>query len=1710
MAKSKRPKFPGDRRLRPRVDLVEERILLSSFVVSNTQDSGAGSLRHAISDSDGVPGPNTITFQITPAASSYVINLLTPLPPITRAVLLDGTSQPGYNGTPLVEINGGGMQGDGLLLAPGSDGSTIQGLDIAGFPDSSFTDGAGIHIQSNGNLIQSNFLGTDLTGKAAGPGDYFGVFIDGINGASENTIGAIGSTAFSGNLISGNAFDGILIYDDGGSAHNNLVIGNKIGTDVSGSVALPNTGDGIDLFGSSNTVGGTTVGSGNLVSANGGPNGGEGINLSFASDNLVEGNVVGTTFGQITDPPSKFQRLGNTASGIFISSGNNNTIGGSITGSGNLVVANGNDGIEINSGSDFNVVSGNAVGTTLATGSSIGIGPPVNLGNASEGISVVNSSGNTIGGTDQLDAKGNITLRGGNVVSSNGQSGIFVSGNDSFLGSGKQGNVILGNLVGTSADGSVGVGNASIGVTVGDSANNTIGGVNVLNPDGSLSGFSGNLISGNQSDGLQFNQTGTTGNLVIGNRIGSNLTGTRALPNSDDGVLIKIGASKNTIGAANLDGSAANLISGNSQNGIDIQGTSTSNDIVGNRIGLLASGMAALPNLGDGIVLNAAGNVVGGSAVGAGNVISGNLGSGVRVTNLLPLLPPTNADKNQIVGNLIGLNVTGVSSGVGNVESGVEIDNASGTTIGGVTAVAGAGTGNVIAGNRQAGIKLTGSSTATVIEGNLVGLNAGGTAGQGNLLSGILLENVSRNTIGGSTAGAGNVLSNNSGSGLEIDQGSGSLVQGNLIGTDISGTSAGGNLQNGLTVSNSTTNTISGNVLSGNNLSGLLISGAGATGNVAVGNKIGTDRSGVLALDNGSNGVTIESASANTVGGMAAGSGNLISGNRAQGLEIIGTAAAPAQFNVVTGNLIGTSGSGAAPLGNAQDGVFLSSGSTGNTIGGRVAGSGNVISANQANGVELFGGATGNQVAGNLIGTDLSGELALGNSNVGVAINSASGNTIGGPTASTGHGAGNLISGNRSSGVLISGTSSVGNQVEGNLIGTDVTGGNSLPNSSSGVSIDSAPENLIGGDLPGDGNVIAANRTFGVLVLGGTAKGNRLAGNLIGTNDEGALSLGNALDGVVLNAAPDNVIGGLTAAARNVISGNAGNGINVLNIAGAGGIAILGNFIGTDPTGQHALGNGLDGVLLNGVSGTFVDATAIPNVISGNAGSGIHVLGTAATGTVVEGSLIGTNLAGSVPIPNGGDGVFLDNSGLNTIGGTAVGLGNLISGNAGHGVQITGTSANGNVVGESVIGTDAIGTSALPNGGFGISIESSSDTLVQSDLISGNSSGGVQITGIGAQGNRVYGSSIGTDRAGEIALSNGLAVLNNGIGVFINGAAGNSIGGTASGQGNLISGNSTAGVYIFGRFAAANTVVGNLIGTDASGSRPILNSAGSPIQQVGLLINQAPGLDLQDVNPGPGNTVGGLTSGARNVISGNIVGIEISGNDSRGNLVAGNFIGPSASGGAGAGNTVGVYINGAPGNLIGSGNVVSGNSRVGVYILGSPSTGNQVTGNLIGVGPDGVSRLPNQTGIYIENAPGNVIGGPAAASGNVISANTIAGVYILAAQSVGNLVESNLIGFAANGSTRLGNGEYGVLLYNAPSNTVVRSGPTGNRIVGSGIANFRVFIGRPVTANPPGGQSSQTSKGRHGGSQRPTKARLVVGSPSPEGPVRGKKSSTQR
>ena len=212
--------------------------------------------------------------------------------------------------------------------------------------------------------------------------------------------------------------------------------------------------------------------------------------------------------------------------------------------------------------------------------------------------------------------------------------------------------------------------------------------------------------------------------------------------------------------------------------------------------------------------------------------------------------------------------------------------------------------------------------------------------------------------------------------------------------------------------------------------------------------------------------------------------------------------------------------------------------------------------------------------------------------------------------------------------------------------------------------------------------------------------------------------------------------------------------------------------------------------------------------------------------------------------------------------------------------------------------------------------------------------------------------------------------------------SGNTVGGTTPAARNLISGNSLVmpglgrGVRILE--GSSNVIAGNYIGTDAAGTRALPNS------DVGVLLD---GVSTD-------NTIGGTTTGARNVISGNGTnGVEIINAGSTRNLVAGNYIGIDAAGSAALGNgTNGMLLDAAAGNTVGgtgtAANTIGGNVT-GIYILGSGATGNVVLGNFIGTDASGANLGNVNGGIFINNAPNNTIGGA-----NIIGRNG-SGIIIL-------------------------------------------------------------------------------------------------------------------
>ncbi len=189
---------------------------LSVGYVTSTADSGRGSLRQAILDADAAGGSAIIGFAI-PGSGAHAITPAAALPAITAAVLLDGTTQPGYAGTPLIEIRGATtVTGDGLSIT-GSN-TTVRGLAIDGF-----SGGSAIVISgpdATGDMIEANYLGIDPTGTHVRP-NKVGVLIK--SGAHDNTVG--GSANSAGNLIEGN-ITGVLVTDSGSVG--NSILGNRI------------------------------------------------------------------------------------------------------------------------------------------------------------------------------------------------------------------------------------------------------------------------------------------------------------------------------------------------------------------------------------------------------------------------------------------------------------------------------------------------------------------------------------------------------------------------------------------------------------------------------------------------------------------------------------------------------------------------------------------------------------------------------------------------------------------------------------------------------------------------------------------------------------------------------------------------------------------------------------------------------------------------------------------------------------------------------------------------------------------------------------------------------------------------------------------------------------------------------------------------------------------------------------------------------------------------------------------------------------------------------------------------------------------------------------------------------------------------------------------------------------------------------------------
>ncbi|MEO1085055.1 MAG: hypothetical protein AAFY88_12505, partial [Acidobacteriota bacterium] len=319
--------------------------------VTTTADSGTGSLREAITCANATAELDLITFAIA-GAGPHVIATATELPTITAPVVIDGTTQSGNGAvcstsipdrpTYQIVIEDGASIGTGLTLGAGSDGSTIQGLNIRGYR------GELIEIDgTTGHTIACNFLGTEETGTALSGSSGQGVSVD---GGGDITVG--GASEARGNLISTSTTDIGVAFFGGGSGHS--VQHNFLGTNKSGTSALANDiglvisstgGSYTDFAVLDNLISGSTT---------------LGVAIGDVDGLDMKRNLIGTDITGTQPVPNQWQGVGVG----FVNTVTGQTIGGTDPGDGNTIAFNGRDGVTVDNNSRVALLGNNIFSNT--------------------------------------------------------------------------------------------------------------------------------------------------------------------------------------------------------------------------------------------------------------------------------------------------------------------------------------------------------------------------------------------------------------------------------------------------------------------------------------------------------------------------------------------------------------------------------------------------------------------------------------------------------------------------------------------------------------------------------------------------------------------------------------------------------------------------------------------------------------------------------------------------------------------------------------------------------------------------------------------------------------------------------------------------------------------------------------------------------------------------------------------------------------------------------------------------------------------------------------------------------------------------------------------------------------------------------------------------------------------------------------------------
>jgi CSLREA domain-containing protein len=626
------------------------------------------------------------------------------------------------------------------------------------------------------------------------------------------------------------------------------------------------------------------------------------------------------------------------------------------------------------------------------------------------------------------------------------------------------------------------------------------------------------------------------------------------------------------------------------------------------------------------------------------------------------------------------------------------------------------------------------------------------------------------------------------------------------------------------------------------------------------------------------------------------------------------------------------------------------------------------------------------------------------------------------------------------------------------------------------------------------------------------ASGSQISGDLIGYM-QSSLPLANVRDGVELDGASHVLVGGPSPADANVIDHNGGFGSvgsgprgGVLDSGGSDN-TVMGNIIGTDLAGDAGLGN-WTGITLSGTHGDAI----LHNVVAdseGFTGDGVDLIG--GDHATVAGNLVGTDPSGEHPLGNGDIGIAVTDSPYALIGGAGAAARNVVSANHLYGIEISGASDHARVVG-NYVGTDAAGTEQDSGGAYGsYTLSHTFGNRLQGIIVSGapdaqigapgepnvldnnafleiydptNDYGQIAILGPGASGAVVQANLLGVRPDGS---SVGRPPVGRSDGIVVDGSPAPIIGGPQPGDGNVVANMQFQGIFL--NNLTGGSVQDNLLGTSADGTTAAPDNVAGTGQ---LDLENVSGILIGGVRPRPGQrqscatgascTQAQLLLGAGNLSSAasdngypdGSYGISLQGGS--GDTIEGNLVGTDVTGERPLGNGTCALVVTASNQLTiggpapGEGNVIAANGLHGIQL--ATSTATTIQGNRIGTDAAGTRTMPN-LGAGVDVLPGNtgtLIGGPLAGDGNLISGNGGNGegnVLVSGGQgspTTGTIIQGNLIGTSLDGSP-LSNPAGGVRVLGGADGTIIGGAADGegNTIAGHTAPGVTVDTAQHVT-----------------------------------------------